>query len=121
MFSTPSKLSPITYSGTYDVTNNVPLNTIALYNSFFSDQYTMPYDVTIESSDITDGSAFYIDLFIADSPDVTAFISGFMRNELLIFNESGVQETMVLKVLDSTQLNANTYKLCLSVMTYDNG
>lgn len=118
-FSSPLILSPVVYSGIYDATHNLPINLLSLLNIFYSDQYTLPYDVTILKSSIGDLTPFYIDLFIANSSDISSFFGNYVRNGLYIFNEGNTTEVMVMRLNDYTQINANTFRLNLVTIMYD--
>lgn len=107
------------YSGIYDATHNLPINLLSLLNIFYSDQYTLPYDVTILKSSIGDLTPFYIDLFIANSSDISSFFGNYVRNGLYIFNEGNTTEVMVMRLNDYTQINANTFRLNLVTIMYD--
>jgi hypothetical protein len=90
-----------------------------LLNSFYTDTYTLPYDVTILKSAIENGTPFIIDLFISNLSDVTKFFGNYVRNGIYIFNEHNVQEVMILRCNNITQLNANTIRMKFTVLLYD--
>ena len=118
-FTSPSRIFPITYSGVYDTTNNSKINILSLLNSFFSDKYTLPYDVTIIKDAIVDDTAFDIELFISNSSDVSNFVGDYMRNGIYIFNEAGLAATMVLRLEKLTVIDPNTFNLKFRTLVYD--
>jgi hypothetical protein len=111
--------SSITYSGAYDVTNNNKISLLSLYNTFFTDKFILPYDVTIQKADITDQNIITIDLFISNSTDISRFIGGYVRNGLYLFREADISDTMLLRLDKMTQLNSNTFRMSLICLDHD--
>lgn len=118
-FSSLGNMSSITYSGAYDVTNNNKITLLSLYNSFFTDSFILPYDITIEKADITNQNTFTIDLFISTSTDITKFLGGYVRNGIYLFRESNISDTMLLRVDKMSQINPNTFSMKFVCLTYD--
>lgn len=118
-FSNPVILDPLTYSGLYDVTNNARFNMLSLLNSFSANKYTLPYDSTIVKQYITDSTPFIIDLFIANSSDMSNFQGNLATNGMYIFNESGIRDVMVMRLLNAESLNPNTLRLSFTALCSD--
>ena len=119
LYSNSTPNLPITYSGNYDITHNASFNLLSLLNSFLTDKFSLPYDITILKSDIQNGSDFTIDLFIMNSTDITNFVGNWVRNGIYIFTEGGIRDAMVLRASNYSQLNENTFRLYLSTLVYD--
>ena len=120
-FGSPLTTSPAIYSGTYDATNNLAINLLSMLNTFYADKYILPYDVTILKSSIGDKVPFDIDLFIANSNDITNFFGNYVRNGIYIFNEANTTEVMVLRLNDYTQINSNAFRLNFVTIMFDSG
>lgn len=92
---------------------------LSLLNSFSSDKYTLPYDVTIQKDFITDSTPFTIDLFISNSSDVTNFLTNMVRNGIYVFRESDIMDVMLLRLLHSETIDPNTFQLTFATVNYD--
>lgn len=118
-FSTASASQPITYSGSYTVINNSRFNFLTLLNSFFTDKFISPYDVTIDATTIENGEDFIIDLFITNSTDITNFLGNWVRNGIYVFNEGNIRDVMILKATSYSQIDPNTFRIHFFVVAYD--
>jgi len=92
---------------------------LPLLNSFSSEEYDLPVDVTVDKTTISNGSLFTIDVFVDNTDDVNTFVTHINNFGMYILREGSTSDVIVAKLFSATQVDSNTIRIKLGTILYD--